>query len=176
MEMSDSANPDPSSGDSRYSYRRFNDRSEFRSAVVDLIIRAADDMSLEMTWCDSNFVHWPLGDPVLLAALVRWGLPRRRLTLLAHDFDEVPRLYPAFTHWRKQWSHVVECRALCDVAPTAVKTLLLVLGTACLKVVDTSHFMGMESSIPADINQVRETIEAVSQRSQPAFAATVLGL
>jgi hypothetical protein len=175
MESMDSTTPSAPAGASG-SYRRIDGRREFRAAVVEAIERAADTGSLAMTWCDANFSQWPLADPVLLAALVRWGLPRRRLTLLGHDFQAVGSLYPAFTRWRQQWSHVVECRELCDVAPSAVPTLLWVPGLVGLKVVDTAHFRGIESDAPDDMNRVRESIEAVSQRSQPGFPATVLGL
>lgn len=163
-------------GGAPYSYRRIEGRSEFRSAVVDAVNGAADAGFPEMTWCDPNFAQWPLSDPVLLAALVRWGLPRRKLLLLAHDFDEIPRLHPAFARWRQQWSHVVECRELCDIAPTAVRTMLLVCGLTSLKLADGARFVGVVSSLADDMNRVLESIEAVSQRSQPGFPATVLGL
>jgi hypothetical protein len=163
-------------GEAGAGYRRITGRTEFQAAVAEIVESARNEGSLEMTWCDPDFAHWPLGDPQLLANLARWGSARRRLVMLAHDFDELPRRFPAFVKWRRQWSHVVDCRVPGDVVPSAVKTMLWVPGLACLKLADADRLAGIVSSLPEDMNRVRESIEAVSQRSQPGFPATVLGL
>jgi hypothetical protein len=176
MNHEDTMDTGADTGEPREGYRRITGRTEFQSAVAAIIERARIEGSLEMTWCDSNFAQWPLADPQLLAHLAGWGSARRKLVMLAHDFDELPRRFPAFVKWRRQWSHVVDCRVPGDIVPSALKTMLWVPGLECLKLADADRLGGIVSSLPEDMNRVRESIEAVSQRSQPGFPATVLGL
>jgi hypothetical protein len=176
MDDEDTMDTGADASESRAGYRRTMGRNEFQAAVAATIERAAIEGSLEMTWCDSNFAQWPLADPLLLANLARWSSPRRKLLMLAHDFEELPRRFPAFVKWRRQWSHIVDCRVPDDVVTSAAKTMLWVPGLECLKLADVDRLAGIVSSLPEDMNRVRESIEAVSQRSQPGFPATVLGL
>jgi hypothetical protein len=147
-------------------------RSEFRAQIVNAMNQAADTGCAEL-W---DFADWPLNDPVLIDALVRWGFAHRKLTMLAHHFDEVVRRHPRWVQWRRQWAHIVECRELPELEPQRVPSLFLAPGLISVKLVDSSHFRGLVTSDPADLIQVRESIEAVLQRSTPGFPAVVTGL
>ncbi len=58
-----------------------------------------------ITCVDAGFENWPLDDPALLQRLTAWlRLPQRRLVLLARQYDEVPRRFPRFTAWRRDFA------------------------------------------------------------------------
>ncbi|MBK7518258.1 MAG: hypothetical protein IPI51_22290 [Betaproteobacteria bacterium] len=62
-----------------------------------------------ITCVDASFETWPLDDPALLQDLTAWlRLPLRRLVLLARRYDEVPRRFPRFTAWRRDFGHAIE--------------------------------------------------------------------
>ena len=50
---------------------------------------------------------------------------------MAHSFDELPRSALRFVEWRRQWSHIVQCRTDPDLEAQQMPTLLLVPGEVC---------------------------------------------
>ena len=104
---------------------RINGRSEFTAAVRFALSQAARERARELCFVDPDFEAWPLEDPHVLSALTAWArLPKRQILVIAGRFDDLPRRYPRFTEWRRNWAHVVECRAT-EVEASQIPTLLL---------------------------------------------------
>ncbi len=126
--------------------------------------------------CDSHFADWPLNEPAVIDALVRWAQPHRKLVVLAQSFDDVVRRHPRWVAWRRQFAHAVECRLVEPMEQGRMPTLLTAQGGLTVKLVDPQRYRGSWSREPADGRLAAELIDAVSQRSAEAFAATTLGL
>lgn len=157
-------------------YRIIQSRGEFHAALREALDEVARVGCRELFLCDEDFADWPLNDPELIEQLTRWAMSHRRLTLLAQTFDGVVRSYPRFVAWRRQWSHIVDARALEEAEPGEIPTLLLAPGVASLRLFDRVHVRGSLSHDPADAIRDRELVDAISQRAVESFPATTLGL
>lgn len=157
-------------------YRIIQSRSEFHAALREALDEVGQVGSRELFLCDEDFADWPLGDADVIEQLSRWAMSHRRLTLLAQSFDGVVRNYPRFVAWRRQWSHIVDARALEEAEPGEVPTLLLAPGVVSLRLFDRVHVRGSLSHDPADDLRDRELVTAIWQRAAEAFPATTLGL
>jgi len=151
-------------------------RKEFHEAIRSSLVLAADAGASEICLVDTDFQDWPLNERALVETLARWATSHRKLVLFAHSFEALPRSAPRFAEWRRQWSHIVQCRSDPDLEAQQVPTLLLVPGQASLRLVDPVHFRGVLSGRATDEVQARETIDALLQRSIEAFPPTTLGL
>lgn len=151
-------------------------RNEFQEALRSAFGQAADAGASEIWLSDPDFADWPLGERRVIEYLTHWAHSRRRLTLLARSFDEIARRHGRWTEWRRQWSHVVDCRSNGDLVASEFPTICLVPGVISVRLVDRIQHRGMASHEPADALECREAIDAVSQRSVEAFPATTLGL
>ncbi|HZV92722.1 MAG TPA: hypothetical protein VFF72_05860 [Caldimonas sp.] len=158
------------------SVTRIESRNEFRAAVGTALAKAAQDGASEICMIDPRFVDWPLNDPAIVELLSRWVSSRRRCLVMAHGFDDLVRAAPRFVEWRRQWSHVVQCRTTEEIEADQVPTLLWVREMACLKLLDRVRYGGTFSGREIDLVETRETIDALLQRSVEAFPATTLGL
>ena len=118
----------------------------------------------------------PLNEPEVIDALVRWAQPHRKLVVLAQSFDDVVRRHPRWVTWRRQFAHAVECRLVEPMEQGRMPTLFTAQGGQTVKLVDPQRYRGSWSREPADGRLAVELIDAVSQRSSEAFAATTLGL
>jgi hypothetical protein len=156
--------------------RAITTRSEFLEALRSAFSLAADTGAREILLCDADFADWPLGESSVLAALTRWVGSRRRLLLLAQNFEEVVKRHGRWTEWRRQWSHVVQCRSDTELEAAQYPTICLVPEVFSVRLFDRGLFRGLASSEPADALACREAIDAVSQRSGEAFPVTTLGL
>ncbi len=151
-------------------------RADFHQAVQGALEQAERAGSREIFMTDPSFADWPLNDRDVVESLGRWVDSRCTLTLLAHSFDELARRQFRFVAWRKQWSHVVHCRSDVELGAEQIPTLLLVPGRVALRLLDRIHYRGTLSSRAADLNEARELIDALLQRSAEAFPVTTLGL
>lgn len=150
-------------------------RTAFRDALRRALALAARDGVRELTLVDASYEGWPLDDAPVLAALGAWArLPSRRLLMVAGRFDSMPRLFPRFTAWRGDWAHVVECRQT-DVEPSQIPTLLLA-GPASLHLADAQRWRGHWLTTQREIDDWREVVDVLVQRSEPGFAVNTLGL
>lgn len=150
-------------------------RADFAAAVQLAMAHAADTGERALFFVDADFSGWPLNDTALLDALTRWAHPQRRLTLLAHHFDEMPRKHPRFVAWRRTWSHLISCRAAPEVDASEVPTLLLA-GARSLQVIEKTHWRGRWLVDESEQRTWAEVVDAILQRSEEAFPATNLGL
>ncbi len=157
-------------------HRLFTGREAFVDALRGAFGAIADHGCREVWIADADYAGWPIGELAVIEQLTRWARPHRRLTVLAHDFDAITRTKPRFVQWRREWSHVVECRQLEEVEPGDVPSLLLAPGVVTVRLFDAVHPRGSESIDPADALRCRELVDAISQRSVEAFPATTLGL
>jgi peptidyl-tRNA hydrolase len=151
-------------------------RKGFHEAVRNALALAAEHGASEIFLVDPTFQDWPLNERAVIDSLDAWALSRRRLVVFAHSFDELSRRAPRFAEWRRQWSHVVQCRCDPEIEPQDVPTLLLVPGQVAVRVLDPVRFRGTVSTWPADQVASRETVDALLQRSVEAFPVTTLGL
>ena len=151
-------------------------RSDFLAAIRSSFALARDVGAREILMVDPSFVDWPLNEPAVIESLGDWVASPRTLTLFAHRFDEVARRHPRFVEWRRQWAHVVQGRSDPEVEAEQVPTLLLVPGVTCVRLLDRVRHRGTASNRPVDLNECREAIDALLQRSVEAFPATTLGL
>lgn len=151
-------------------------RGEFHDALRQAFAEAAHVGCREMFLCDVDFADWPLGEPGVIDDLTRWALAHRKLTLLAQSFEAVVRRHARFVQWRRQWSHVVECRALEDAEPGELPVAMLADGVIAVRVFDAVHWRGSLSHDAGDLTRCREAIDEALARSTQAFPATTLGL
>jgi len=155
---------------------RIDGRSEFTAALRHALSRAARTRARELCFVDPDFEAWPLEDPTVLAAMSAWArLPKRRLTMIACRFDALPRIAPRFTEWRRQWAHMIECRAT-EVDPSQVPTLLLAGTDNSLQMADRLHWRGHWLADDSEISAWREVVDVLAQRSEIDFPANMLGL
>ncbi len=126
---------------------------------------------------DGDFAAWPLDAPALLEGLTAWlRLPQRRLVLLARSYDEVPRRWPRFTAWRRDWVHAVEAWQPPDDLAADLPTLLLADTTLSVQLLDALRWRGRSCTDAREIHPWSEHIDALLQQSSPAFSAETLGL
>ena len=151
-------------------------RSEFHDALRLALADVAAVGCRELFMSDADFSDWPLSEPAVLESLTQWARSHRRLTLLAQQFDDLARRHGRWVEWRRQWSHLVECRTNTELEAAKVPTMLLAPGVVMVRLVDTVRFRGRLSREAADMVQARELLDAVLQRSEETFPVTTLGL
>ena len=83
-----------------------------------------------------DFQDWPLNERVVVETLARWAHSRRKLVVFGHNFDSLSRNAPRFAEWRRQWSHIVQCRSDPDLEEQQVPTFLLVQGEVVVRLLD----------------------------------------
>ena len=103
-------------------------RSEFHTALRSALAEAAAVGCRELWLCDNDFADWPLGERQLVDSLSQWAGSHRRLTLIAHSFDEVARRHARWNEWRRQWSHIVHCRSNAELESGQMPCVLLASG------------------------------------------------
>ncbi len=126
---------------------------------------------------DPAFSDWPLDDAEMSQALTGWlRLPGRRLCLLAAGYDEVPRRWPRFTAWRRDWAHAIDAWQAPPELASALPTLLMADRDVTVQLIDVVHWRGRAAVDQRRAVMWREQIDAVLQRSERAFAVNTLGL
>lgn len=151
-------------------------RAEFSEAIRSALAQAAEVGANEIFLVDPTFADWPLGERDVVASLTRWVDSRRRLTLMAHSFDELARRHLRFVEWRRQWAHVVQCRSDDELEAEQIPSLLVVPGVVCVRLLDRVRHRGTVSGRPIEQVECRDIVDALLQRSVEAFPVTTLGL
>ncbi len=157
-------------------HRILTTRLEFLDALREGFAEIAAAGCREVWIADTDFADWPIGERAVVDSLTAWAMAHRKLTMLAQTYDAVLRRHARFVEWRRQWSHVIECRQLEELEPGEMPTLLLAPGVVTVRLFDREHVRGSVSHDPADAIRARELVDAISQRSSEAFPATTLGL
>ena len=159
-------------------------REAFHAALRDAFAALAVDGCREVTVCDEDFADWPLNEPAVVDRLAAWSLPHRRFTVIARRFDEIERRHPRWVAWRRLRSDLVDCRTPESGVVAPLPTLLVLhppphgaQGSArVVRLRSAMPYRGSASGARADVVQAMEQLDALSQRSGPAFPATILGL
>ena len=149
--------------------------SAFTQLLRDALVCAARDEWREMVWSDANFVDWPLRERVVVDALDAWAGAGRKLTMLAHSYDEVIRHHPRFVQWRVRWDHLVECRVCKQIDASAFPSALW-SPTWVLQRLDAVRCTGVAGNEAQRRVRLREALEECRRQSSPGFPSTVLGL
>lgn len=153
-------------------------RRDFVDALHGAVQSALTQRARRMVWVDRDFAEWPMDDPVLLEALTQWlRLPQRRLVLLAESFGDVSRRCSRFVAWYRLWAHAVNAFSPEPGDPRSeLPSLVLVEDTSLVHLVDREHWRGRITLEPAALRLCRDRVDALLQRSDPAFPASTLGL
>lgn len=151
-------------------------RNECRQALRDAFAEAARAGCRELWLCDADYADWPLSEPAVIESLSQWAYSHRKLTVLAASFDEITRRHARWLSFRREWSHVVECRLLDESDTNPSSSLLLAPGLLVVRIFDTRHWRASWSLDPAAQNRCREWVDTIWQRSSEAMPATTLGL
>lgn len=155
---------------------RFEGREAFRQLVRDALACAAREAWPELVLSDADFADWPLGESDVVENLHRWAGHRRRLTLLAADYEAVARLHPRFVHWRVRWDHLVLARKARAIHREDVPSVLWSAGWV-LQRLDPVRSNGVSARETERLARQREQLdEWLQSRSAPGFPASVLGL
>ena len=152
-------------------------RHSFAAAVCWGFKTAIGQNARRIYCTDADFANWPLEDAALQQQLGIWlRRPQRRLTLLALNFDEVPRRQPRFARWRRCFVHAIDSWQAPPEAKLQLPTLLVSDGAVCVHLVDALQWRGGAALGSQQAHAWRDQIDAVLQRSEPAFAANTSGL
>jgi hypothetical protein len=154
----------------------FTTRREYTDALLEGFAELARVGCRDVWISDEDFAEWPLNSPAVVERLTQWAQSHRRLTVIARRFDELARRHPRWVEWRRQWSHVVECRSNEEAGVGEIPTLLLAPGVISVWLFDRVNYRGSISRDPADWIRNRELVDAVLQRSVESFPATILGI
>jgi hypothetical protein len=157
-------------------HRLITTRLEFHDALREALADMALTGCREAWMCDENFADWPLNEGAVVEHFSQWAQSHRKLVVVARHFDEVSRRHPRWADWRRQWSHIVECRAFQDAEAGEIPTLLLADGLVSVRLFDPLTHRGALSRERADFVRYRELADAVSQRAVESFPPTILGL
>lgn len=165
--------PPPASGDTRW---LFAARGDFLTAWHRALARVVERGCRDLLLCDADYAHWPLGERATLEQLSAWVMSHRRLVVVAAQFDTLQRQHPRWVTWRRQWSHVVQCRQVDEADVAAIPSMVLAPGEVSLRVRDMVRFRGRLSFERADAVRDADDLDAFLQRSHEAFPVTSLGL
>lgn len=130
-----------------------------------------------ITCVSPSFAEWPLDDAALLQDLVVWlKRPGRQLVLLAAGFDDVPRALPRFTAWRKPWVHALQTLQAPEEMANALPMLMFDDMAVSVRLQDLDAGLGRASLDRFERHRCLDQVDAILQRSSPAFAVNTLGL
>jgi hypothetical protein len=157
--------------------RPIESRTEFIAALHDAVDQAVKQATRRMIWVDANFAEWPLEDPALLQRLADWlRLPQRQLLLLAADYDGLRRRHARFLAWYRLWSHAINAFSPSPDDVAELPCVLWAENAGLVYLLDPLRWRGGAVADALQQRQWRDRIDAILQRSEPAFPATTLGL
>lgn len=161
---------------------RFEGLHTLGSLRRQLLLKACESGAQRILALDPDFHDWPLSDVAVLDALAHWGRQRRgQLTLLAPDYARAERQHARFRIWRQRWDHLLRVASF-EPGEAGVHwptSILLVVGgeaPAVLRVLDFDHSRCTYSLSAPDRQEALEQIDAIVQRSTPAWPLDVSGL
>ena len=125
---------------------------------------------------DSDFSDWPFDTTEVLSALTRWArLPARRMLWIGQDFEALAQRQPRLAVWRCDFAHVVEA-----YGPAPQERLdwpcWLMSERHAIVLADRDHWRGHNLHTAAELRALREGVDGLLQRCEPAWPAHVLGL
>lgn len=163
------------SNDSSLPDGRFGGRTEFSALIRRAFQAAAGQGWREIIICDASFEDWPLGERSVADALGAWSRTGRKLTMIARNYDAVSRRHPRFVTWRRNWSHIVECRGSASGPSENLPSAMWTPGWVFERV-DVDRSAGYAGHETSRRLALRECLSERLLKSVPAFPATTLGL
>lgn len=155
---------------------RFEGPGDFARCVRAGLQCAAEGGWRELILSDASFHDWPLGERAVIASLEQWARSGRRLTLLACEYDTMARCHPRFVRWRVQFDHLVSARQARGADPLELPSALW-SGGWVLQRIDPLRSLGVADQDAGRRLALRQLLdEWLLRKSQPGFAASVLGL
>jgi hypothetical protein len=153
----------------------FAGRAEFQQLIRNAIAASAREGWREMLWFDLSFEDWPLGERSVQADLQAWSATGRKLTIVAKRFDALIAKHHRFVTWRKQWSHIIEARAISSASDEEFPSLILAPSWAMQRLQPAlcKGVAGHEAKRRVDL---RELSNEWLAKSGPSFPSTTLGL
>jgi hypothetical protein len=151
-----------------------------RAAVVsawrEALVRLPDTPTREVWLIDADFNDWPLDDAAVLQALTQWARPAGRcLRMIALSFDAMTLRLPRFATWRRDWTHRFDAWRPSGGEVTELPSLLLA-GNYGIETLDRSQWRARSVSDAAALRTLTERADAILQRCEPDWPATMLGL
>jgi hypothetical protein len=150
-------------------------RSEYVDLLREQLMHALKTGAPEIVLADLDFRDWPLNERLMVDALTMWTRPHHRMRLVAQTFDEVVRHAPRFVQWRRTYDHLITAVTPQDIADSDFPGLLLT-PNAVVEVLDRPSWRASLRDDPLDLERCGHQLDALLQRSVPAFAASTLGL
>jgi hypothetical protein len=154
---------------------RFTGRSEFAELIRQALAVAAAQGWREIICCDPDFADWPLGERRVAQSLNGWSASGGKFTMLAGNYDAVPRRHARFVTWRRTWSHLVECRKSATSPADRLPSALWSPGWVFERL-DVERSTCVAGSDAARRTFLKERLNEYLANSSPAFPATALGL
>lgn len=167
----------PTAGTGSLPEGRFAGREDFRALVRQSFAAAAAEGWQRLVISDASFDDWPLGEREVIASLQAWSRTGRSFVMLACRYDSVSshQQHARFVTWRRQWSHIIDCRGCSSADPLELPSA--VLGDAwVLRRLDPVRSAGVTGREPARRLALQEEVDEWLRKSSPAFPATTLGL
>lgn len=156
---------------------RIDSRAGFTAALRWAFERSMARQARRIVCTDPSFNDWPLDDAALLARLTAWlRMPQRKLVLLAPQFDDLARRHARFIAWRVDWVHAVEAWSPPEEDRVEMPTLLVDDDSTSLELIDAVHWKGRVDLDSRNARLLRERVDALLQRSEPALPVNRLGL
>ncbi|HEY2255994.1 MAG TPA: hypothetical protein VGI11_10180 [Variovorax sp.] len=153
----------------------FDGRHSFHGHLLAALGAARQQNWREIVLSDPDFLDWPLGERAIVDALQAWSSAGRSLVMLAQRFDVFDREHARFVHWRRMWSHIIECRACqgsgLPEVPSGIWT-----PSWFLRRIDTEHGRGVCGRAPDGRRALRERLDECLRHSKAGFPASTLGL
>ncbi len=153
----------------------FSGRADFHQLIRDAISTAAKEGWREMVWFDLSYEEWPLGERSVEADLQAWSATGRKLTMVAKRFDGLIAKHSRFVNWRKQWSHIIEARAVTTASDEGFPSLILSDNWAMQRLQPAlcKGVAGYEAKRRVDLRELSNQWLCLSA---PSFPSTTLGL
>ncbi|MBO9514805.1 MAG: hypothetical protein J7549_11860 [Variovorax sp.] len=153
----------------------FDGRHAFEARLRSAFAAAAQQQWPEFVWSDPDFVDWPLGERSVIDALQGWASAGRQLVLVAQRFDVAEREHARFVHWRRMWSHIIDCRVCSGPGMPQVPSAIWT-PSWFLHRIDVDRVRGVCGRSPESRRAVRERIDECLRHAKSGFPASTLGL
>ena len=148
----------------------------FAHALQVLLVRAVDARSRRLVLSDPDFDGWRLDDAGVLEALNRFvRLPDRRIVIIGHRFDLLTLACPRFVAWRRTWDHAISAWRPVEDLP-ALTSVAWAERAAALQLLDHDTWRFRVDDDTATMHRIGDRLDALTQRCEPAFGASTLGL
>ena len=152
-------------------------RDGFHAALAWGFEQAIELGARQIVCADPDFADWAWDDASRLSMLSVWlRQPQRRLILLARRYEAMPRRWPRYCTWRRDWAHAISAWQPPVDWNVEIPCLLVADRGVSVHLIDATHWRGRASLETRTAHLWRERIDAVLQRSEAAFAVGTLGL